>query len=256
MTFTTQAYQERDHKRFWWWRMKDANHDPLLYHLLDNDERELLSAWYEDTEARRFIGECAPPLVSMLIGFLGGNAVTRVVQLGHYAGYSTLHIGLLMKKLNCGHLCSIDKSQEMTEYTKSWVDRAGLANRVKLVCADSASAAAARDAEQYLGGAPDVVVIDSAHTYKHTISELNQWMPRLRRNGFVFLHDASNAARQYDPESGAVAGALEDWCSENGYAYFVFNGGGATPARSHEELVYRDGRGLGVIQKCRTTVRT
>ena len=54
---------------------------------------------------------------------------------------------------------------------------------------------------------------------------------------------------QYDPEKGAVAGALEDWCAKNDVDYYVLNGAGATPAKSHADLVYRDGRGLGIIQK-------
>jgi len=249
--FSTRAYGSSDHKRFWWWRMKEADHDPLIYHLVDRNERELLAEWYRDTEEKRFIGECAPPLVSFLIGFIAGNAIKRVVQLGHYAGYSTLHMGIILKKITGGRLVTIDIVERMTQYTQSWVDRFGLSDHVKVITSDSASSDAADAAGSFLGGAPEVVLIDSSHKFEHTLRELDLWMGRLKQNGFIFLHDASNAARSYDPEKGAVAGALQEWCVDNGYRYFVFNGGDATPAKSHAELVYRDGRGLGVIQKCK-----
>jgi predicted O-methyltransferase YrrM len=249
--FSTKAYKDSDHRRFWWWRIGDVDHDPLVYHLMDQHQRDLFAEWYRDTEAKNFIGECTPPLASVLMGFISGNAVKRVVQLGHYAGYSSINLGLVLKKITGGKLATIDISDRMSKYTQEWMDRFEFSDHVKVITADSASAEAADQAEAFIGGEPEIVLIDSSHKYEHTLKELDLWIGRLKKNGFIFLHDASNAAREYDPEKGAVAGALEKWCADNEYKYFVFNGGDATPGSTHAQLVHRDGRGLAVIQKCK-----
>ena len=245
----TQSYVERSGNRYWWWRIPGVTHDPLIYLIADDEEKKLLDDWYEDTERENLIGECAPPLASTLIGFLCGNSVDRVVQLGHYSGFSTLHIALLFRKMRKGKLFSIDVVEKVSDYTEGWVKKAGLESHVSIVTGDSADPKMPAAAQAYLGGPPDIVFIDSSHQYDHTMKELDLWYPALRTNGFILLHDASNAARSYDPESGAVAGALEDWCAKNDVDYYVLNGGSATPAKSHADLVYRDGRGLGIIQK-------
>lgn len=247
--FLTEPYTRRNDNRFWFWRIPEIAHDPLIYHVMSEDEKRLLAEWYAETMEKKLIGECAPPLVSLLAGFLGGNIVTRVVQLGHYAGYSTVLLGLILKKMTGGRLYSADISERMTLFTRDWIERFGLQDMVHAEISDSADPKLPDKARTYLGGAPQVVIIDSAHTYDQTIRELDLWMPKLVDNGFIFLHDASEAARSYDPENGAVAGALKDWCARNSYSYYVLNGGNATPAASHQDLVYRDGRGLGIIQK-------
>ena len=245
----TDEYRSRDENRFWWWRIPGITHDPLIYMLATEEEKSIFDSWYEDTNDKRLIGECAPPLVSFLLGLISGNSVERVVQLGHYAGYSTLHVGMMFRKMGKGKLFTIDIVERMSDYTRSWVDKAGLDEFVEVATGDSADPVMRDSAIASLGGMADIVIIDSSHKYDHTIRELDLWYPVVRENGFILLHDASNAAREYDPENGAVAGALEDWCAANSVDYFVLNGGGATPARSHRELVYRDGRGLGIIQK-------
>lgn len=245
----TSDFGDREHNRYWFWRIKAVEHDPIINTLLTEDENKLFLEWYEETEDRNMIGECAPPLVSFLAGFIGGNAVTRVVQLGHYAGYSSFILGTVLRNVTDGRLLTIDKSDQMTKFTRKWISKFSLDKHVRAEIADSADPQNVRIAEDYLGGAPEIVIIDSAHTYDQTIKELNLWMSCLKPNGFIFLHDASEIAKSYDSENGAVAGALQDWCAENNYDYFVINGGNVTPAKSHEELVYRDGRGLGIIQK-------
>jgi predicted O-methyltransferase YrrM len=247
--YTTEAYSRREGNRYWWWKIPGMTGDPLMYHLMKESERKLISEWYDETEAKRLIGECAPPLAAFLQGFIGGNAISRIVQLGHYAGYSTLMIGMILRKIGKGRLFSVDHSPKNCKYTEKWVKKAALDDYVVLNCNDSAATHLPYSAVEVLGGEPELLIIDSAHTYSQTIRELDLWMPALKKNGFVLLHDASEAAKTYDIENGGVAGALNHWCKRNGYQYFVFNGGDATPGSKHSDLVYRDGRGLGIIQK-------
>ncbi len=245
----TKEFLGRAGKRYWWWRIPNVTHDPLFQMIASESERKLLADWYTDTENKKLIGECAPPLISLLMGFLVGNSVERMVQLGHYAGYSTLHIGILFRKMAKGKLYTIDIAERMSAYTQSWVEKAGIGEHVCVVTGDSADVGMPSAAAMYLGGQPDIVFIDSSHKYDHTLKELDLWYEALRPNGFIFLHDASRAAREYDPANGAVAGALADWCKKTEAEFFVLNGGNSTPAKSHSDLVYRDGRGLGIIQK-------
>ncbi len=245
----TKKYLTDKHRRFWWWKIPNITHDPLVYMIADEQEKAILDAWYEDTGRENLIGECAPPLVSLLIGLICGNSIERIVQLGHYSGFSTLHIAMIFRKMQKGKLFSVDIVERVSDYTKQWIDRAGLEAFVSVTTGDSADPAMPIVAEDYLGGAPDIVFIDSSHQYDHTLKELDLWYPVVRENGFILLHDASYAARSYDPENGAVAGALQEWCERNDVDYYVLNGEAATPAKSHAELVYRDGRGLGIIQK-------
>ena len=48
-------------------------------------------------------------------------------------------------------------------------------------------------------------------------------------------------------EYNSLVGALKYWCKTNSNRYFLINGSDATPVKSHKELVYRVGGGLGVI---------
>jgi len=209
-------YRNCNEKRFWWWHIENATHDPYFYYFLTDEEKEIMAEWYIDTSEKQFIGESAPPMMSFLYGFIGGNYVRRIVQLGHYAGYSTLLIGFLLKRLNYGKLFSIDIDKDITEYTQKWIDKAKLNDYVSLFCDDSCSLAAIDKCSSYLGGAPDIVYIDSSHTYDHTIKELNTWIPILRNNGFIFLHDASEFAAEFDrTNKGGVSKAILDWSKNN-----------------------------------------
>ena len=245
-------YRESEASRFWWWHI-DENicYDPLYYYILTDEQKQIMEEWYIETSEKKLIGESSPPITTFLYGFIGGNYIRRMVQLGHYAGYSTLLIGFLLKKLNYGKLFSIDIDQTMTDYTQKWINKAKLNEYVNLFCSDSCEQAAIKEGLSALGGAPDIVYIDSAHTYDQTFNELNVWMPILRDNGFIFLHDASEFAVKYDyTGNGGVKNAILDWSKNNGYTYFLWNPG---HYGNLNELVYRDGCGLGMIQKTMPT---
>ena len=71
-----------------------------------------------------------------------------------------------------------------------------------------------------LAGLPaiaDVVFIDTAHTYDHTLAELRAYAPRAP---LVLLHDTQfvNGADAGTP-TGPVARALDDYCAEAGLTW-------------------------------------
>jgi len=76
--------------------------------------------------------------MSMLWALIGGNGVSRIVQAGHYAGYSTLLLGFLLRAMGKRHaLFSIDIDRAVTDYTQQWTERAGLADILHLSVRDS-----------------------------------------------------------------------------------------------------------------------
>jgi predicted O-methyltransferase YrrM len=248
----TKDFASRDHDRYWWFKAFSPQYDPPIFDMLDDAEWAIMSDWYEETEVRfgaTGTGECAIPAMSMLQSFIMGNNLSRVVQLGHFIGFSSLLLGFAFKRMGLSQsLYSIDIDFDVTAYTKSWLARAKLEDQVQLEVADSSSPEAADNAIKYLGGAPQLIFVDSSHAYQHTIDELNVWYPRLQPGGFIFLHDVSQFAASFDyTDQGGVAAAVAGWLARSDASGLLLNGGLLT--EHGDAVVYRDGCGLGMIQK-------
>ncbi|WP_321879276.1 CmcI family methyltransferase [Paraburkholderia bannensis] len=246
----SQKFSLRQHNRYWWHRTDRTDYVPLIYSFLDSVEWNLLEDWFETTgESFENTGEANIPPMSMLFGIISGNGLKRIVQCGHYVGYSTLLMGFLLRRMGCTRaLYSIDVDREVTAFTRSWVKRAGLTGQVTLSIADSASPHEVEGAREYLGGAPQLVFIDSSHEYAHTLRELDLWYAALEKGGFIVLHDTSMFAASLDrTESGGVRKALLEWCDANAAEVITINGfvDGGHPG----QFPYLDGCGLSIIQK-------
>ncbi|MDW5317786.1 class I SAM-dependent methyltransferase [Rhizobium sp. PL01] len=185
-----------------------------------------------------------------MAGLIGGNGIKRVVQCGHYVGFSSLMFGFLMRSM--GQQCSVysvDIDQSVTDYTNSWLDRAELTKYVKLAVNDSAAANNVSDAAAWLGGAPQMVLIDSSHQYAHTLRELDLWYDHLAPGGFLLMHDVSIFAQQYDADkAGGVMSAVNEWCQRRQIQPMLINRF-AQDGIDANDLVYKDGCGMGIIQK-------
>lgn len=202
-------------KRMWWHHMFATEYVPPVYSFLSDDEWDILAAWFRDTQERGLIGECQVPFVSMIQSLVMGSGLPAVVQLGHYAGYSTLLTGFMLRHIGAKHaLYTIDINEKLCDYTRGWVERAGLDSVVRVECSDSAAAEQPALARAYLGRAPELVIIDSSHMYEHTVRELDLWFPAIRPGGFMLCHDSSEYARQFDATGyGGVRRALDEWRS-------------------------------------------
>lgn len=78
---------------------------------------------------------------------------------------------------------------------------------------------------------PDVLFIDTDHTYDHTLAELRRFVPTVAEGGVILMHDT---LLTWDHREYRVAEALDTFCGETG--------------RSWAEL--SEGRyGLGEIRK-------
>jgi predicted O-methyltransferase YrrM len=221
-----------------------------LYSFLSPEEWDILRAWYQDTEEKEMIGEMGVPLASLLQGFIMGSGVHRIVQCGHYSGYSTLLLGFMLRHMGrTASLYSIDIDPYVTAYTQGWVDRAGLNDIVHLEIADSSDPSLPAKAREYLGGDLQVIVVDSSHQYAHTFAELELWYDALTPLGVMFLHDISDFARSFDATGGGgVKQALEEWAPRRAISLCSLNSD-IGPKSTGILPIYGDGCGVGILQK-------
>ncbi|MFN8542832.1 MAG: class I SAM-dependent methyltransferase [Candidatus Binatia bacterium] len=243
------GFGTREHDRYWWHKLPHSGFVPPLYAALTEAEWAILEAWYADTDENGMCGEAAVTALSVLQGFVTGSLLRSVVQLGCFAGYSTLLVGFMMRRLGLARsVLSIDNDPKHCSYTEAWVRLAGLADYVRLECSDSAAPHLPALAQDYFGRGIEMVFVDSSHQYAHTARELALWFPAVVPGGFVFLHDASDSAAAYDATGqGGVHRAFAEWRQAHpDQPAFSINecmrGLGDLP-------VYKDGCGLGIIQR-------
>lgn len=104
-------------------------------------------------------------------------------------------------------------------------------------------------AREYLGGAPELVFLDSSHEYRQTLHEIEAWYPALAAGGFIVLHDTSEFAASFDVTGeGGVRRALQEW-RESHPEVEVISLNHNVPALETPGMVYQDFCGVGLIQK-------
>jgi predicted O-methyltransferase YrrM len=248
----SRVFSNDPHPRFWWHHLNGTGYVPAIYQVLSDDEWGLMEAWYSATLEADSIGEINVPAMSLIQGFISGGALRRVLQLGGYYGYSALLIGFWLRRMNqAGKLISIDIDAVVSNFTKEWIDRAGLQDHVALMLSDSAAAQALTDTlATFDGRMPELIILDSSHQYEHTLRELDLWVPAMEPQSIMLLHDTSTFARNWDQNArGGVQQALDDWLrGRQDVAFLNLN------RRIGERGVlagvgYLDGCGLGILQK-------
>ncbi|HZW09951.1 MAG TPA: class I SAM-dependent methyltransferase [Phycisphaerales bacterium] len=247
-TERSNEFASRGHPRYWWHEGRGRGHTPPVYSDLADGEWALLREWFEDTERLGTCGEISVAMASVLQAFVMGSGLRSIVQLGHFRGYSTLLMGFWLRRMGVERgLVSIDCNQKSTEYTRGWIERAGLARCVTLLVGDSADPEMLGAAERALGRAPRCVIVDSSHQYAHTVRELDLWWGALAPGGMMFLHDCSEFARRWDRTGeGGVRRALEEWFARTPEARAIMLDG--DPGESGASA-YADRCGLCMVQK-------
>lgn len=232
--------------RYWWYKLDNNTYIPPIYSFLTNDEWDIMEKWYDHTDVDGVIGECNVTNMCALHGFIMGNGVSRIVQTGTFVGYSTLLLGFMLRYMGKKHsLVTIDIHQPVSDFTENYINMAGLQEYVKVVTANSSDSNLPEKCIDYLEGNPQILIIDSSHQYQHTLDELNLWYQYIIPNGFIFMHDTSESAREYDStKQGGVKRALGEWLEGKDVNYININSD-----KSEHDLVYLDGCGLGIIQK-------
>jgi len=240
-------------RRFWWHQMEGHDYLPPIYSFLDDGEWELMEGWFKDTENRAYVGECNIPMMSMLQGLIMGSAIDSIVECGHYAGYSALLIGFMLRKMGKKHgLFTIDIDEMISKYTQSWINEAGLHDYVTVIEGDSSDPRMPDLARNTLPSEIKLVFIDSSHQYAHTVKELDLWYEAIAYQGLIILHDTSDFATSFDSTGeGGVKRGLREWADRHSPAFlnineYAFHNRDATLT---VPVIYKDPCGLGLIQK-------
>ena len=246
----SRPWTEKTGARYWWHRLPGMDYVPPIYSDLTEEEWAILRAWYEETDASGQIGECAVPLISFLHGLIMGNRADRIVQLGTCSGYSTLLIGFMLRRMQARQgLFTLDYHPPVVAMTQDWLARAGLESFVRNVAQLSTDPAALTAAVEYLGGPPELIILDTSHQYQATLDELDLWYPLLAPGGVLLLHDASRFAEQFDTTgAGGVRRAFQEWRAAHPEVEAMMLNGEARTMEGRRPL-YKDACGLGILHK-------
>jgi len=159
----SRVWKDNSHPRYWWHHLPGIDYVPPIYSELSEAEWVTLREWYDETDRSGPIGECAVPLISFLHGLVMGNRIGRIVQLGTCAGYSTLLLGWMLRRMNARNgLFSLDHDPAMCEMSRRWIVRADLEDFVEIVERSSLDAGSTTAARNYLGGEPELIILDSS----------------------------------------------------------------------------------------------
>ena len=223
---------------------------PPIFAGLSDEEWQLMEDWFAETTRQNLIGECVVPIMSLLHGLVMGSGIQRIVQLGTHAGYSSLLLGFYLRQMNARHgLFSFEIDESLCRFAREWLERAGLSELVRVELRSSLDSASPGLARDYLGGAPELVFLDSSHEYRQTLAEIEAWYPALAAGGLIVLHDTSEFAASFDVTAeGGVRRALKEW-RESHPEVEVISLNHNVPAMETPGMVYQDFCGVGLIQK-------
>ncbi len=244
------ALSASDEPRFWWHRLPRNNYVPPIFASLSDAEWQLMQDWFDETTRQNLIGECVVPIMSFLHGLVMGSGIQRIVQLGTHAGYSSLLLGFYLRQMHSQHgLFTFEIDEPLCSFARTWLARAGLDTIVQVDLRSSLDPSSPGRARTYLGGAPELVFLDSSHEYRQTLDEIEAWYPELTPGGMIVLHDTSEFAASFDiTGQGGVRRALREWRDAHpGTEVISLNHN--VSAMETPGMVYQDFCGVGLIQK-------
>jgi predicted O-methyltransferase YrrM len=146
-------------------------------------------------------------------------------------------------------LFSLDLDPASCEMSRRWIVRGGLQDFVEIAERNSLDQQSPLAARKYLGGDPELIIIDSSHEYQSTLAELDLWYGALAPGGLLVLHDVSRFAAEFDvTHQGGVGRAFVEWRKRHREVEtFCLNGD--TRTMELPRPLYKDACGLGMIYK-------
>jgi predicted O-methyltransferase YrrM len=239
--------------RYWWFNNIKQNYVPPIFSTLSDVEWNLIEEWFRETDSKSTAAEASIPTLSLLQGFVLGSNLSNIVQLGHFEGFSTLLLGFMMRQMKLKKsIFTVDIDPVASEKTQYWINRANLQEYVKVVVANSSAPHLPQEAKTYFNNEINFVFIDSSHQYAHTLEELDLWYTHVMDHGLIALLSVSEFASQYDStQSGGASRAIKEWSQIRNVPVFMLNGKVGAPGHKagFQDLAYKDGGGLGLIQK-------
>lgn len=120
-----------------------------------------------------------------------------VVDLG--AGSGTTAGSVFAARTEGVNVFTYDLSPDAIYWAGKFIENLGLKDQWDGYLVDSAEAA-----EIYPDGSVDLLMVDSSHTYEHTVREIEVWRPKVAKGGWVWLHDYKG------PDSEGVRKAVDE----------------------------------------------
>ncbi|WP_084673639.1 class I SAM-dependent methyltransferase [Sphingomonas sp. MM-1] len=225
-------------------------YDPPFLHVLSAEDHDILIAWLRQTsEQWPNSGASSIDTITMLTGLMMSSGIKRVVQCGHYVGFSTLLLGMIARRMGIGtKLYTVDIDPKSSAYTSSWLERAELSDIVQVAVRDSSDPICAKEAAAFLGGAPQLVYIDSSHQYDHTRQELELWWEALPPGGLLVMDDVSGLSADFDrTKKGGSHRAAMEFRSHTAPNAVILNS--THYLENKHPTVFRGVCGLGLFQK-------
>jgi predicted O-methyltransferase YrrM len=182
------------HERMSWFNRREIPADPVFAQLLTDDEIGHIADWYRETNDAPYVGDSGLISMSIISDLILSNEITSVVQLGHYAGFGSLIMGFILRKVSRNaRLISFDIDSRMNDYSRSWIKRAGLEDVVCHICVDSTDPLTLQMAQAHLNSNPQLIFIDASKQFENTKKEIAMWAPHI--DGFIICHDVSVHAK-------------------------------------------------------------
>ena len=150
-----------------------------------------------------------------------------------------------------GGLFTIDIDPELLAVARKWIVRAELQEFVEIAQRNSLDPETPRAAKEFLGGDPEMIILDSSHEYAQTLRELELWFEALAPGGLLVVHDVSRFAEGFDvTHDGGVRRAFLEWRAAHPECEtFLLNAN--ETSMDLPRPFYKDACGLGLIHKSR-----
>jgi predicted O-methyltransferase YrrM len=145
-------------------------------------------------------------LLSMLVHAMMAN---RILEIGTAYGYSTLWMALALPP--AGHIWTIDPDVERTEVARTYLERAGVADKVDII-----NQPAIEVLEMWSQRNLDIVFIDADKTEYPGYLDLA--IPMLKRSGLVVVDNllwSGEAAAEPSARDSASTRAIRDFNNRN-----------------------------------------
>ena len=121
-----------------------------------------------------------------------------VLEIGTYAGYTTIHIALALSEN--GRIWTIDIDGRGQKICIKESKRLGVNDKIKFIIGDSQSI------DWYLP--IDILYIDGDHVYDAVLADFLKYSPYVQKEGIVVFHDTNNGL---DPKRVVNQAIISNW---------------------------------------------
>lgn len=158
---------------------------------------------------------------------VASRAKLGIVETGRLKGGSTFMMAYANREVP---IYSVDIAPKDDKFLREQMDKNNIGKNVELIVGDSQKTKY-KQAKKY-----DVLFIDGDHSYEGALNDLENWFPRLSKNGHIIIHDV------YDGME--VKNAIIDFVEKNSkkVEYLI------SPYKRNDHWIYPEGS-LGHLRK-------